>query len=151
MARPSKLGLHRSETTGDLLADFHERVMCEPMSGCWLWIGDCTVRGYGRFRAKPGDKQMLAHRLSYELFVGKIPEGLVIDHKCKTLCCVNPDHLEAVTQGENVRRGDAAKPRQTHCKYGHELSLRTPNAWQRTCGVCQNRRSRERRRAAKNV
>ena len=105
MARPSKLRLHNPEPSGDLLTDFMERVFPEPMSGCWLWIGDCTMRGYGRIKVQR--KETYAHRASYELFIGKIPAGLVVDHKCRTLCCVNPDHLEPVTQGENVRRGNA--------------------------------------------
>lgn len=134
MARPSKLGLHDSESAG--LAGFMDRVMMEPMSGCWLWIGDCTRRGYGRFQ-----RNQYAHRASYELFVGRIPDGLVIDHKCRTLCCVNPDHLEAVTQKTNVRRGDAAKVKKQTCKLGHPLSRRQP-ASQLVCVICQNERAR---------
>ena len=70
-----------------------------------------TVEG----RATPG------HRLSYELFVGPIPEGLELDHLCRVKGCYNPDHLEAVTHQENTRRRSLAKPLKTHCKRGHEL------------------------------
>ncbi len=136
MARPSKLGLYPSESTGDVLADFMARVMCEPMSGCWLWIGDATARGYGRFR------RALAHRASFELFKGRIPDGLVVDHKCKTLCCVNPAHLEAVSQGENVRRGDAAKKKKDFCKNGHQLTQRRTGVGQRICLECSREAGR---------
>ncbi len=143
MARRSKLGLHRSEMTGDVLVDFEARFMAEPMSGCWLWIGDCTVRGYGRFNGQ------LAHRASYELFVGRIPEGLVIDHKCRTLCCVNPDHLEPVTQAENVRRGRASENRKETCeKHGLKFEQRNGKG-QRICLECSREISRRYRGEAK--
>lgn len=75
----------------------------EPNSGCWLWFGATTERGYGVVVAN--GRSIRAHRISYETAKGQIPEGLVLDHLCRVHCCVNPDHLEAVTQLENVRRG----------------------------------------------
>jgi hypothetical protein len=78
----------------------------------------------------------LAHRVSYELFKGPIPDGLQIDHLCRTTACVNPAHLEAVTQLENARRASAEI---THCKNGHEYTLETTyrdrHGW-RSCRVC---------------
>ena len=65
--------------------------------GCWLWVGP-QVNGYGRHKHQP------AHRLVYQLMVGEIPDGLVLDHLCSTRSCVYPDHLEPVTFGENVSR-----------------------------------------------
>jgi hypothetical protein len=75
--------------------------------GCWIWTSE-TVKGYGRF--KRGDRsRIMAHRYSYELEHGSIPEGLTIDHLCRTTLCVRPDHLEPVTMQENIRRGLAAR------------------------------------------
>lgn len=76
----------------------------EPNSGCWLWIGSERESGGYGFIVRNG-RSTAAHRVSYEMAKGPIPEGLVIDHLCRVHCCVNPDHLEAVTQLVNVRRG----------------------------------------------
>lgn len=73
---------------------FHE-------DGCWEWTGAKTAAGYGQFTRR----KEYAHRHAYEDLVGPIPEGLVIDHLCRNPSCVNPDHLEPVTQRENIRRG----------------------------------------------
>lgn len=78
---------------------------------CWLWTA-CVMRSggthpYGLF--KVSEKNMLAHRVAYEMLVGPIPDGLVIDHLCRQTLCVNPAHMEPVSQGENVRRGWRAR------------------------------------------
>lgn len=95
---------------------------------CWLWTGYVGNHGYGVFGVD--HKTVLAHRYSYERFVGEIPTGLQIDHLCREKTCVHPDHLEAVTQSENIHRSDcvtAINARKTHCKRGH--SLEPPNMY----------------------
>ena len=82
---------------------FMSNVLPEPNSGCWLWAGFCNPGGYGKFTAGP--KNEYAHRLSYRLFVGEIPQGLELDHLCRVRCCVNPSHLEPVTKSVNAIRG----------------------------------------------
>lgn len=74
---------------------------------CWLWTGSGTPTGYGQIGVN-GRKQYV-HRYAYELLVGPIPEGLTIDHLCRNPPCVNPSHMEPVTQAENTRRGVPTK------------------------------------------
>lgn len=71
-------------------------------SPCWIWRGVREAKGYARV-THCGRRQFV-HRLFYEHFVGQIPEGMAIDHLCKTRCCCNPKHLEAVTHSENSKR-----------------------------------------------
>jgi hypothetical protein len=111
-------------------------------TGCWEWTSPITPdTRRGLFRLD--GRQRLAHRVSYELFVGPIPEGLVIDHLCCVSHCVNPAHLEAVTPEENRRR---QAERQTHCRNGHPLSGENL-ALVRTCRTC--RAAAEERHVAK--
>jgi hypothetical protein len=93
----------------------------EPNSGCWLW------GGYGTYRYPQitiNSKKFYAHRAAYELFRGPIPHGLTIDHLCRVTWCVNPQHLEAVPIGENIRRGTPGQHNsdKTHCPQGHPYS-----------------------------
>ena len=90
---------------------------------CWLWLASLYPGGYGNFW--DGTRHVRAHRWAYERLVGPIPEGLQLDHLCRVRVCVNPDHLEPVTNRENIMRGEgltAKQARQTHCKRGHEFT-----------------------------
>lgn len=107
---------------------------------CWIWSGSVTnMRNpYGRITLS--GFLYLSHRISYELHKGSIPEGLVLDHLCRTPRCVNPDHLEAVTVAENNLRGvNGWKRIESHCKHGHLYTPET-TAYQsngtRFCRVC---------------
>ena len=82
-------------------------------SGCWLWQRSKSRDGYGWASLKNRTKQ--AHRLVYELIKGPVPDGLVLDHLCRVRHCVNPDHLEPVTPGENVRRSELTTAGATVC------------------------------------
>lgn len=87
---------------------------------CIDWTAYLNEDGYGTF--KVAGKVLKAHRFSYEQFVGPIPTSLQIDHLCRRRNCVNPDHIEPVTSGENSRRGEtiaAANLCKTHCPKGH--------------------------------
>lgn len=115
---------------------------------CWIWTGAFQSKGYGNYRSQ------LAHRISYEKYIGKIPEGLTLDHLCKNPACVNPQHLEPVTQYENNMRGDtitAINKRKTHCINGHEFSeenikiVKRKDGVRRKCMLCDKIYKRNKR------
>lgn len=111
----------------------------EKTDNCWLWLGAKTPLGYGVFVIK--GKNVYAHRYSYELIKGKIPENLVIDHLCRVTSCVNPDHLEPVTVSENVLRGVIVRQRNM-CSNGHPLTAANvyvnPTTGKRRCKACRD-------------
>ncbi|MDX3067722.1 HNH endonuclease [Streptomyces sp. ND04-05B] len=80
--------------------------MTDRSGECWVWTGRKNPKGYAQIVI--AKHQRTAHRVSYETFIGPIPEGLEIDHLCRVRHCVNPAHLEPVTHQENVRRAIAA-------------------------------------------
>lgn len=87
--------------------------------GCWLWRRPISNNGYAYIKWDGRDQP--AHRVIYELLVGPIPDGLVIDHLCRVRHCLNPGHMEPVTGAENTRRGRSGQlqAERTHCPRGH--------------------------------
>lgn len=81
---------------------FHEKYVWDAVTDCMIWTSTHNRGGYGAFHLEGKDRR--AHRVAYTWFVGPIGDGLVVDHLCERKSCVNPDHLEAVTTGENRRR-----------------------------------------------
>jgi hypothetical protein len=116
---------------------FWPKVNKDAPNGCWEWTAFLLRGGYGQFVFRDGSTKLIrSHRFAYELLVGPIPDGLVLDHLGRNRACVNPDHLEPVTNAENIARGSRAT--QTHCKRGHELSPENLLATTkyRRCRIC---------------
>lgn len=112
---------------------------------CWLWTAATHPDGYGKFRAD-GRVLVYAHRWSYESLVGPIPEGLTLDHLCRTRNCVNPEHLEPVTNRVNILRGEsptAQNARLGVCPQGHayDEDNTSHSGGGRRCRTCVRERS----------
>ena len=90
---------------------------------CWLWKGSLKKYGYGQYYART--KKFRAHRYIWERLNGPIPKGLQLDHLCRVRHCVNPKHLDIVTNRENALRGNgitAINARKKECNSGHWLA-----------------------------
>lgn len=123
---------------------FWHKVDIKGPNECWVWNGAVDGSGYGSFgHKKPFQRGYLAHRYAYEKLRAPIPEGLQIDHLCRNRGCVNPAHLEIVTQRENMNRGMAHRISIGACKRGHEFSSKNthlnPQGY-RVCRVCDRQR-----------
>lgn len=94
---------------------FESRFIPEPNSGCWIWTEYSPNGRYGAIRWH--GVRVLAHVLAWRLYRGQMPRGKVLDHTCRNTFCVNPDHLEPITQLLNTRRSKPAT--KTHCLRGH--------------------------------
>lgn len=110
----------------------------EKTETCWLWLASKNPKGYGSF------ERTYAHRWSYEHYKRQIPHGWQIDHLCRNTSCVNPDHLEAVTLEENLRRQHGDRYMNSICIYGHIKSW--VNGRMR-CYDCQNIYKKNKRHA----
>ena len=119
---------------------FWQKVDRRGLDECWPWRGALTNGGYGHFSVT--NKSVMAHRWAYEYEVGPVPDGLQLDHLCRTRVCVNLRHLEPVTGKVNILRGDspsAKNARKTHCKRGHEFTSDNTYVWrggERKCREC---------------
>jgi hypothetical protein len=128
---------------------FHEKYVMEPNTGCWLWIVSTRLRGlpYGEIRV--GKRMASAHRVSWELHNGSIPNEMWVLHKCDVPQCVNPAHLFLGTRTDNardmVKKGRSHSQKKTHCPKGHaytEDNLMTyPGNIQRNCRACKTKQS----------
>jgi len=88
---------------------YRHKYIIKPDTNCWEWQGKSLNHGYPQLWHWDEKKIVIGSRYFYEIYKGKIPRGLVIDHLCKNTLCLNPDHLEAVTIKENIRRGNGTK------------------------------------------
>lgn len=126
---------------------FRQRVTVNDATGCFEWTAAKNRKGYGQVRV--AGRLWIAHRLAYEWFVGRIPEGMQLDHHCRNHACVNVMHLEPVTHIENQARGvgrHARALREGVCVNGHQLIgenviLRRGS---RECRTCENLLQRKR-------
>jgi hypothetical protein len=91
------------------------RYTLDPVTGCWVWLLKIRKDGYGSVCFN-GKSSQLAHKVSYELVNGIVPEGMELDHTCKNRKCINPNHLEPVPHKVNVQRGSLAKLTPTQVK-----------------------------------
>jgi hypothetical protein len=111
---------------------------------CWIWTAALDQDGYGKCRY--GGSVQRAHRVAWDMLVGPIPDGLHLDHLCRVRACVNPMHLEPVTNRVNLLRGDTHAARnaaKTHCPKGHEYTdenTQRKSNGSRICRTCSNRK-----------
>lgn len=123
---------------------FLSRFIIGTQHECWEWLAGKSPAGYGQIVIKR--RTVPAHRLSYEYWVGPIPQKHDIDHLCRNRGCVNPYHLEPVTRRENLIRGEGFVPQnaaKTHCIRGHPLegkNLFINKLGRRQCRICRNKR-----------
>lgn len=126
---------------------FWDRVIPEPNTGCWYYIGGTRGHGYGSFYCSIAEKSVAAHRASWEAANGPVIQGKFLDHLCRVRICVNPSHLEVVTNRENIQRGyDARRPRGC-CMKGHPMTpenIYIRPTGEHCCVTCRRMRKAER-------
>ena len=124
------------------------RIYIDLATGCWLWTGYIRSNGYVTIWVNEAQKKLYLHRVMYELFKGEIPTGMTIDHLCRVRHCCNPEHLEVVTQQENLMRGDTTTARnaaKVMCINGHAFDESNTYIHDdvRHCRTCRMLRQRD--------
>lgn len=132
---------------------FMEKVMpVTEMPGCWIWDACRLPSGYGKFGI--GRRTFLAHRISYQLFRGPVPDHICVLHRCDLPCCVNPGHLFLGTNADNTQdmidKGRLVSPlaKRSCCKHGHAYSqantrvVINSNGTARYCRTCERTRQK---------
>lgn len=139
MSSQSYINKMQERKTKSPLMRFDSKVYKQGIDNCWIWNGTRTTLGYGVFSVD--SKLIYVHRWAYEYFNKPIPENMTIDHICRNPSCVNPRHLEVVTQRINVQRGKTGslQIRKTHCPRGHPYDdtntiIRRDDS--RVCRIC---------------
>ena len=104
--------------------------------GCWLFTGGVDGQGYPQVKA--GKRVLIGHRLTYEEFIGPIPDGLTLDHLCEVKRCVNPWHMDPVPRGVNTNRFSGSNALKTHCRRNHEYTEENTyrSGGKRRCRTC---------------
>lgn len=131
---------------------FSARITPVTESGCWIWTGQTSHKGYGRIRVE--GRLIHAHRFAYQYYIGSIPEYLTLDHRCRVRCCTNPYHLRPMTSKENTLIGvgiTAINARKTYCLKGHSFTeantiIRKTGRGCRECKSIQEKRARANRK-----
>ena len=127
---------------------FVDQVKCDGPDGCWEWLGKKGHAGYGRMNTGYRGGEVAAHRLALFLSGRPVPPDRVVDHLCRNPGCVNPKHLDIVTQEVNMARGRHAL--KTHCTHGHEFTEEN-TGWQKVRGVVRGRYCRTCARSRNNL
>lgn len=139
----------------------HESYAVDPQTGCWNWTVRLDRNGYGVYRWVEGGRRRLrmAHRWVYEQIVGPLTDDVQLDHLCRNVACVNPEHMDPVTQSVNQYRSANGYGSRDRCKSGrHDIT--EPESWmwnsrgKRSCRECfliSNRAAQARRREARRL
>ena len=137
--------MSKNQVNATILKRLEEHRLITP-EGCWLWTGHCGKGGYGQIgvgsRTDGTKRTAWVHRVSFQLYIGPIPDDLLLDHLCRNRPCFNPLHLQPLTPQENIHRGLTGKIHDgsTHCPNGHPWNTETtyihPNGRWRRCRAC---------------